>query len=45
VIEEMALNYFRGLNRSEKKKLIKRLFDSMTEEEKVDLAKILLGKK
>jgi len=45
MIEEMAVNYFRGLSKSEKKALIKRIFDELSDEEKVAIAKMLLGKK
>ena len=42
--EEMAVNYFRNLSQSERKKLVKKLFDSLSESEKLELAKILVGK-
>jgi len=41
MMEEMALNYFRGLDEEEKKSLIKRIFDSLSDEEKVEIAKLL----
>lgn len=43
-MEEMALNYFRGLNKSEKKQLMRKIIDSLSEEERVELAKLLLKK-
>jgi uncharacterized protein (DUF2164 family) len=45
MFEDIALNYFRGLNKKEKQALIKKIFDSLSEEEKLDIAKILTGKK
>jgi hypothetical protein len=45
MMEEMAIEYFRGLSKSEKKKLIKRIFDSLEEDEKLEIAKLLVGKK
>lgn len=45
MFEEMAIDYFRGLGKSEKKKLIKKVFDSLSGEEKVEIAKMLIGKK
>ncbi len=44
MMEEMALEYFRNLSKAEKKRLVKKIFGALTEEEKVDLAKILVGK-
>ena len=44
MMEEMAINYFKELDRDEKKVLMKKIFDSLTEEEKLDVAKILTGK-
>ena len=43
-MEEMALNYFRGLNKNEKKELMKKIINSLTEKEKIELAKLLLKK-
>jgi len=43
-MESMALNYFRGLNKSEKKALMRKIVDSLSEEERVELAKLLLKK-
>lgn len=40
----MALNYFRGLNKNEKKELMKKIINSLTEKEKIELAKLLLKK-
>jgi len=45
MMEEMAIDYFRGLESGEKKKLIKKVFDSLTEKEKLEIAKMLIGKK
>lgn len=45
MIEDMAINYFRGLNKDEKKALLKKIFDSLTNEEKLELAKILVKSK
>ncbi|MBT4192164.1 MAG: hypothetical protein HOE11_02560 [Candidatus Diapherotrites archaeon] len=45
MIEDIALNYFRGLGKAEKKQLIKRIFDSLSEAEKLDIAKLIVGKK
>ena len=45
MMEEMALNYFRGLSKSEKKNLMKKIVASLSEEEKLDLAKLIVGKK
>jgi hypothetical protein len=44
MMEEMALNYFRGLNKNEKKELMKKIINSLTEKEKIELAKLLLKK-
>jgi hypothetical protein len=45
MIEDIALNYFRGLSKAEKNALIKKIFDSLTEKEKLGIAKLLVGKK
>jgi uncharacterized protein (DUF2164 family) len=45
MIEDVALNYFRNLGKEEKKALIKKIFDSLKEEEKLEIAKLLVGKK
>ncbi|MDD3084203.1 MAG: hypothetical protein PHP82_04225 [Candidatus ainarchaeum sp.] len=45
MIENIALNYFRGLSKEEKKALIKRIFDSLSNEEKLEIAKLLVRKK
>jgi uncharacterized protein (DUF2164 family) len=45
MIEDIALNYFRNLGKEEKKALIKKIFDSLKEEEKLEIAKLLVGKK
>jgi hypothetical protein len=44
MMEEMALDYFRSLSKGEKKRLLKKLVGSMSEEERVELAKLLLKK-
>ena len=41
MFEQMALNYFRGLDEDEKKALIKKIFDSLSDSEKLDIAKML----
>ena len=43
-MEEMALNYFRSLEIEDRKELIKKILDILTEEEKVEIAKLLIGK-
>ncbi len=43
-IEEMALDYFHSLSDGPKKKLMKKLVASLTDGEKVELAKIILKK-
>ncbi|MCX6800601.1 MAG: hypothetical protein NTZ73_00215 [Candidatus Diapherotrites archaeon] len=40
--EDLAVDYFRGLSSGEKKKLIKKIFDSLTEKEKLEIAKMLV---
>jgi len=45
MIEEMALEYFRNMTKSDRKRLVKRIFNSLSEEEKLDLAKMIVGKK
>jgi hypothetical protein len=45
MMEEMALNYFRSLPKSERKRLVKKIFNSLSDEEKLDLAKMIVGKK
>ena len=42
--EEMAVNYFRGLSSEEKKSLIKKIFESLSDKEKLEVAKIIAGK-
>ncbi|MBT7241415.1 MAG: hypothetical protein HN878_02895 [Candidatus Diapherotrites archaeon] len=41
MMEQMALNYFRGLDEEEKKALIKKIFDSLSDKEKLEIAKLL----
>jgi len=45
MMEDMAIDYFKGLSKGEKKRLIKKVFDSLSEEEKIEAAKLLIGKK
>ncbi|MFA5931673.1 MAG: hypothetical protein WC821_05180 [archaeon] len=45
MMEEMALNYFRGLSKFDKKRLMKKIVASLNDEEKLDLAKLIVGKK
>jgi hypothetical protein len=45
MLEEMAIDYFHSLSKPEKKNLIKKIFDSLSEKEKVDIAKMLLMEK
>jgi len=42
MIEEMAVNYFRSLSSAEKKRVIRGILASLTEKEKVEIAKMLL---
>jgi hypothetical protein len=42
--DEMAINYFRGLTKEQRKVLVKRLFDSLDDDEKLEIAKIIVGK-
>jgi len=45
MMEDMAIDYFRSLGKADKKRLIKKVFDSLEEDEKVEIAKMLIGKK
>jgi len=45
MMEEMALDYFRGLCKEDKKRLMKRIIDSLSDKEKVELAKMIIRKK
>jgi len=45
MMEEIAVNYFRSLSSSEKKNLIKNILSSLSEKEKVEIAKMLLKEK
>jgi uncharacterized protein (DUF2164 family) len=40
--EEMAMNYFKGLSKDEKKRIIHKIFDSLSDEEKLEIAKIIV---
>jgi len=41
MFEEIAVNYFRGLDNEQKKALIKRIFDTLSDKEKLEIAKLL----
>jgi len=41
MFEEVAVNYFRELDKEQKKALIKRIFDSLSDKEKLEIAKML----
>ena len=43
--EEFAVNYFRSLSKAERKKIIKKIFDSLTDGEKLEIAQMLVSKK
>ncbi|MFA5358048.1 MAG: hypothetical protein WC308_03970 [archaeon] len=43
--EDIAVNYFRSLSKAERKKIIKGIFDSLTDKEKLEIAQMLVGKK
>jgi hypothetical protein len=43
-VEEMALGYFSGLSKRDKVRLMKRIVALLSEEERLELAKILLKK-
>ena len=45
MMEEMALEYFRNMSKSDRKRLVKRIFNFLTDEEKLELAKMIVGKK
>ncbi len=45
MMEEMALSYFRSLSKAERKRLVKRIFDALSDEEKLEVAKMIVGKK
>jgi len=42
MMEEMALEYFRSMSKSERKALVKRIFDLLSDEEKLEIAKLLV---
>ena len=42
--EDMAVEYFKGLPFEEKKRLVKRIFDALDDDEKLQIAKIIAGK-
>ena len=42
--EEMALNYYKGLSKTEKKRIMKKLFDMLNDDEKLEFAKMFVGK-
>ena len=41
----MALEYFRNMTKADRKRLVKRIFNALSEEEKLELAKMIVGKK
>ena len=41
MMEEIALEYFRNLSKAEKKRLIRKIFAALTEEEKLELATMI----
>jgi len=41
MFEEIAVNYFRGLDKEQKKALIKRIFNTLSDKEKLEIAKML----
>lgn len=43
-VEDLALEYFRGLDKADKKRIMGKIIDSLTTAEKVELAKLLLKK-
>jgi hypothetical protein len=43
-MEDLALEYFRGLDKEEKKRIMKKIIASLSTEEKIELAKLILGK-
>jgi uncharacterized protein (DUF2164 family) len=45
MMEDIAINYFRGLDKKDRNALIKKIFDSLSEEEKLEIAKLLIKKK
>ena len=45
MMEEIALEYFRNLSKGERKKLVKKIFSALSDEEKLELAKMIVGKK
>jgi len=45
MMEEMALEYFRSMSKSDRKRLVKKIFAALSEEEKLELAKMIVGKK
>lgn len=44
-LQEMAINYFHSLGKDEKRKVMKRIIDRLSEEEQVEIAKMILKKK
>jgi hypothetical protein len=45
MIEEVALNYFRGLSKEEKKNLMRKIMDSLNDKEKLEIAKMIVDEK
>jgi hypothetical protein len=44
MMTQIALNYFRGLDKDERREIIKQIFESLSEDEKLEIAKLLTGK-
>ena len=43
--EDMAISYFHSMSKGDKKRLMKKIVCSLEEDEKVELAKMILSKK
>jgi len=39
--DDMALQYFRSMPKVDRKRLIKKIFEALSDEEKLDIAKLL----
>ncbi len=44
MMEQMAIEYFRSLTKSEKKNILRKIIGAMTPDEKIELAKLLIKK-
>jgi len=42
MMEQMALEYFRSMSKSERKSIVKKIFSMLSEEEKLEIAKLLI---